>query len=131
MQAHTPIDGSMDYIDSRDVIARIEWLEVFTNGEYDTETENGLDEAERDELRALRALAEEASGYSDDWEYGAQLIRDTVFADYTEQLAEDCGYLQDTGDRWPFNHIDWDSAADDLKQDYTSVEFDGAEYWVR
>ena len=27
--------------------------------------------------------------------------------------------------------IDWDKTADNLKQDYTSVTFDGADYYVR
>lgn len=32
---------------------------------------------------------------------------------------------------WPLRHIDWDAAAEELKQDYTSVEFDGVTYWIR
>lgn len=29
------------------------------------------------------------------------------------------------------NHIDWDGVADELKADYTSIDYDGVTYWVR
>jgi hypothetical protein len=82
-----------------------------------------------EELDTLRELADEASG-SPDWEYGETLIRDSYFREYAHQLAEDCGMLHDT-DTWPNRCIDWDQAADELKEDYFYVDFDGVEYWIR
>ena len=32
---------------------------------------------------------------------------------------------------WPYRCIDWQQVADELRQDYTSVSFDGITYWVR
>ena len=107
-------------IDSRDVIERI----------ADLEGQEQLDEAETAELQALRALAEEASGYAADWEYGETLIRDSYFQDYAQELAEDCGMLKDATS-WPLTCIDWEQAAKELQQDYTAVEFDGVTYWIR
>lgn len=88
---------------------------------------DGSDESK--ELGALEALAEEANG-SPDWQYGEGLIRDSHFEDYARQLAEDVGAMPDDA-RWPCTCIDWEKAADELKMDYTSVSFDGVDYWIR
>lgn len=117
MKGIREISNSQDVIDSRDVIARIEYLEG---------TE---DEEEQAELAVLKALAEEGEG-SPDWPHGETLIRDSYFKTYAQQLAEDCGMLKDTN-TWPGRCIDWDQAVDELKQDYISVSFDGVDYWIR
>ena len=114
------IDNSQDVIDSRDIIERIDELQ-------DIETR---DDDENEELTALKALADDAEGYSDDWKYGATLIRDSYFKDYAQELADDIGAISREA-KWPNNHIDWDADAEELKQDYTSVTFDGVDYWVR
>lgn len=119
MQTKT-ISNSDDVIDSRDVIARIDELQ-------DTE---GRDEDEQSELDALLALQEEAEGYCQDWKYGAGLVRDTYFKEYAQELAEDTGMIP-AGLSWPCTCIDWDQAARELQMDYTSVSFDGVDYWVR
>lgn len=83
-----------------------------------------------EELSALRSLSDEASGYAEGWRYGATLIRDDYFEDYARELAKDIGAI--SGDEaWPCTCIDWEQAADELKQDYTCVDFAGTEYWVR
>lgn len=114
-----PISNTEDVIDSRDVIARIEELE---------ENEE-RDEEETEELVALQALAKEGEA-SPDWTYGETLINDDYFPTYAQDLAEDVGAITPAA-AWPLTYIDWDAAADALKMDYISVDFDGAEYWVR
>ncbi len=121
MRGDKEITNSADVIDSRDIIERIKYLEI--------DEENGTDE-DKAELKALKELAEEAEGYCGDWKYGATLIRDSYFEEYAEQLAEDIGAIQ-KGASWPNTCIDWEKAADELKQDYTCVDFDGVDYWVR
>lgn len=112
-----------DIIDSRDIIERIEELE--------TELEDGpLDDEDKAELAALKALAEEGSGYSPDWLYGETLIRYDYFETYAQDLAEDCGMIPD-GLTWPLTCIDWEQAARELQYDYTIIDFDGVTYWVR
>jgi hypothetical protein len=92
------------------------------------QAENGGDE-DAQELIALRALAEEADGASD-WAHGEALIRDSYFEDYARDLHEDING-RDAGKGWPFDCIDWEEAADALKQDYSSVDYDGVTYWIR
>lgn len=137
------ISNSDDILDSRDVIERIEELEAEradleseadddTNAEQETARGHleAWDADHGEELAALKALAEEAEGYSGDWAHGATLIRDSYFEDYAQQLAEDIGALENCN-QWPATCIDWERAARELQMDYTSVEFDGEAYWVR
>jgi hypothetical protein len=129
-----------DLIDSRDVIARIEDLEQAARNAYeedraeeapeDLDAVLWLDDEDAAELRALRSLAEEAAPYAADWQYGETLIRDSYFRQYAEEQAEEWGLLQ-SGARWPYTCIDWDRAARELRMDYTSVDFDGVDYWIR
>jgi hypothetical protein len=131
------ISNRDDTIDSRDIIERIRELEGDKEIAEDPEDPDPgyfTDDAAA-ELRKLKALAEEAEGYAEDWRYGATLIHDDHFTDYARN------FFEETADRdtrklvqegaWPFNNLDWDAAAEDLKVDYTSVDFDGETYWVR
>ncbi len=154
----TDISNTDDIIDSRDVIARIEELEseletlmdavdearealtalddLNTAGELE-EAEDALKDAESDladwdgeeELKTLKALADQCEGCGD-WDYGEGLIRDSYFEEYAEQLADDIGAIGRNA-RWPITCIDWEKAADELKADYTEVDFDGEAYWIR
>lgn len=128
------ISNSDSVIDSRDVIARIEELrdEIESAGIPANEI-GGLNDTmgdERDELVRLEKLAEEASGYAADWEYGETLIRESYFKTYAMELADDIGAIPKEA-AWPMTCIDWDQAARELRMDYTAVEFDGVTYWVR
>lgn len=119
-------------LDSRQLIERLEELEALERSldpaqDPDASGEGSLDEYEREELEALRELAD--SGISD-WEHGAQLIPDDDFEDYARELAEDMGVV-DPDASWPMSYIDWEAAADALRQDYTSVSFQGTDYLVQ
>ena len=86
------------------------------------------------ELKALLALADEAE-CSPDWLYGETLIHEDYFTDYIEEMINDCYELPkefNSGD-WPWRHmtIDYEAAADEAKQDYMEVNFDGATYYIR
>lgn len=140
------VDNSEDLIDSRDVIARIAELEgereILSDQHHEAENDGeratasaALDEWDTGdagaELKGLRALVDEAEGYCPDWRHGAALIRDSYFETYARDLAEDISGAELRAASWPFDHIDWEAAAEALKMDYTAVEFDGVTYWVR
>lgn len=111
------VDNTEDILDSRDIEKRIDYLE------------GSEDEDDIEERKTLLALKEEAEGYCD-WHDGATLIRESYFQEYAKQLAEDLGAI-DRNAAWPLNCIDWEEAADELKADYTEVDFDGVTYFVR
>jgi hypothetical protein len=143
------ISNSDNVINSRDIIARIEDL----RGEFDSwlktiEDEDlresltvedwaeGNEEAKHEgceegrELVTLEAFAEQAKGYTSDWNCGASLINDDYFTRYAQNLAEDIGAIQ-SGAAWPCTCIDWEQAASELQQGYVKVEFDGQTFWMR
>lgn len=125
MDSHRDVNNSEDILDSRDIIARIKELEFGQENAKDI----SFDQEEQDELRILKALAEEGAS-APDWEHGETLIRDSYFRAYAEELAEDvCEMPSDV--KWPYTHIDWDAAAEELKMDYFIVDFDGVEYWIQ
>ena len=75
-----------------------------------------------------RDFVEEAEDEVIDWSYGATLIHDEYFETYAEELAND---LYDIEDHWPYTCIDWEQAAEELKQDYSQIEWDGNTYYYR
>ena len=168
MKGSDEISNTANVIDSRDIIARIEYLEserepltdavdqaqealndldgndfdeVSTFEEAEQEAKDALKAAyanvkdwdesdEGQELAKLKAFAEEAEGYAEDWRYGATLIHEDYFEDYARDLAAEGDYDM-KNEQWPYTCIDWAKAAEELQQDYTSVDFDGETYWVR
>lgn len=138
MSTTTSVDNSQDVIDSRAVIELIQELESDHDdcgqaSSIPNDPEDKCpDRQEHELLAALQKLAEEASGYASDWQYGETLIRDSYFEQYAQELADDVvdGYAKQAS-HWPFTCIDWERAARELQMDYTAVEFDGVTYWVR
>ena len=142
MNTTTTISNYDDVIDSRDVIARIEELtyEVSTcphcgEGILDTDTEcpdceQDIDlDDERNELKALQSLAEDAEGYAADWKYGEALIRASYFTEYCMEMLSDIGDLPREIPHYIV--IDENATAENLKADYTEVDFDGVSYYIR
>ena len=158
MRKTDEITNTMDTIDSRDIIARVEELEELRDErieelkrfiedpdegggrsyleEYKDELA-GLEEYEESkfemdemkELRLLRALVEDAE-QSPDWKYGETLINEAYFEKHAKDFAEDIG-ATDKNYRWPCNHIVWGAAAEELKNDYFEVDFDGVTFLIR
>lgn len=58
------------------------------------------------------------------------MIPDDDFERYAQELAEDIGLI-DRGVRWPYTCINWAEAAQELQEDYTSVEVNGITYWFQ
>lgn len=104
-----------EHLDSRDLIEILDAeLSSFEEGDF--------------ELAC--AVLELAEYGIEDWEYGAQLIREDCFEDYARELADDIGAV-DHNAGWPTGYIDWERAAAALATDYVSVDFLGYSYYVR
>ena len=119
-------------IDVRDIIARVEELE---NTVPSAEESEGDDNEEREELATLCGMLDDLKGnggdeqWRGDW-YPISLIRDSYFENYARELAEEIGAI-DRSATWPNTCIDWEYAAEQLQQDYTTTEIEGKEYWYR
>lgn len=110
------------YIDSRDLLKRLE--ELRDEKAVATEANEEFDEDSAEELAAIEAIEDELS--SD----GETLIREDCFEDYARELAEDIGAISGN-ESWPLNCIDWERAAEELRQDYTSLQFGDFSYYMR
>jgi len=136
------ITNTLDIIDSRDVIERIEELESEledleseiddTNIEIDQAKKDleGWKELNLEELEALKKLEDEAEG-SPDWSYGEQLISESYFTNYCQELCQDIGDIPKELPWYIADHIDWDGVAREIKMDYMEVDFDGVSYFIR
>ena len=144
-----------DTIDVRDLIERYEELETSLLSAFneqqaiegdDTETDNPEDSAFQEWLKVttheeageflfifnvLHELA--GAGGDEQWRgywYPVTLIADYYFEQYARELAEDCG-LTDKPSGWPYYCIDWEYAARELKNDYSSTDVGHLTYWYR
>ena len=121
------ITNSDTYIDSRDIIERIEELEAEFFLNFPQNSFIGWAEYDTKELDTLRALAAECD--SEEWSYGVQLIRYSYCVEYVEELLYDCGELPRTIPDYIV--IDWEATANAIAYDYSIVDFDGVDYYLR
>lgn len=116
------LDLTADIIDISDAIERFEEL-----------SEERTD-SEEHEFELLTELLNEIGSrdgnvqWRGDW-YPSALIADSYFEEHARELADDL-YDVDAA-RWPFNCIDWERAARELRSDYSTVDVDGISYWYR
>ena len=68
---------------------------------------------------------------SSEWEYGLQLIEEDEFQDYCEELMEEFGYINKDTPQLVKNNIDYEGIAEDMKVDYSEVDFRGITYLFR
>lgn len=144
-----------DIIDVRDIIARVEELreERESLGSAITEANDELDGSEEkiaavmaaekaltdwdnteegEELAKLESLLSDLCGYGGDeqWEgnwYPVTLINEDYFEQAMDEMLEDIGDLPKNLPSYLTITVDYDA----LKQDYSSVEFEGGTYWYR
>jgi hypothetical protein len=127
MPKNIPTPGD-NVIDSRDIIARLEELREEL---YELESPEAVQEwhdDNDDEYLPLVKLVKECEGCGD-WEYGETMIHRRIFVDYCRERCVDCEYIPENLPTWI--EIDWQKTADNMEQDYTTVDFDGHEYLIR
>lgn len=105
----------MENLDSREILDRITELE----------SEDDLDETDKSELEAAKALIDEIG--EDIAEGGVYLIAEYDFEEYAREFAEEIGAIGKDGG-WPTYCIDWEWAARELRMDFTEVEYNGVTY---
>lgn len=88
-----------------------------------------LDESDRDKLATLLEFRWEAKPYARDWSSGVELINEDYFEKYAREYSDQV-HLGSVA-QWPYNHIDWEAAAEELKKSFTRVDFDGENFYVR
>jgi hypothetical protein len=148
----TPIDGTENVLDSRDVIARVEYLEEQLEACYETEGSEGsfakwLEVIANPDNKSEHPMYEEAIEHaqlialvgeaesSPDWEHGEQLICESYFTQYIEELIAQCyeSPKEFRSGEWPYRHMtfDYEAAAQEAKDDYFEVTLFGSTYFIR
>lgn len=139
-----PITNTQDIIDSRDIIKRIGELEgcfdfcQHCGEDQDVELaketnkcpgceQELLEDLEIEELADLQDVVNQAEGYGD-FDHGESLIHEYYFTKYCEQLCEDIDGISADLPWYITSNIDWDGVANDIKDDYMEIDFDGANY---
>lgn len=153
-----PIMQHQDIIDIRGIIERVEALREELAAHHEEEADQGhhnltfeewLSAVQSDanaayahpqweEAKELSEAEEllselEGNGADHEWEgnwYPLTLIHEDYFTQYAQEWAEACGMIG-KNDKWPYTCIDWYAAAEELKQDYSTVEFEGHTYYYR
>lgn len=128
------IDNTQDVIDVRDIIERIEELREELHARQADDDTDELDSDDASELRTLESLMSNLAGNGGDeqWEgvwYPVTLIRDSYFTDYARELCEEIGDLPNGMPSYIV--VDWEATAANIRQDYSSVEYDDVTYWYR
>lgn len=83
-----------------------------------------------DEYNSIREIDElESEISSSEFDYGLTLIPEDDFEDYAKDLVEDCGYISKDLPSWI--EIDWEATSNNIKQDYSEVNFRGETYLYR
>ena len=101
---------------------------LFEEEEIQSWKEYWLDEIE--EITDIEKLEDEVNDYAgDNFEDGVYLIVEDDFEDFVEQDLEDCGYIPKDFPTWI--KIDWEVTAENVRQDYSEVEFRGTTYLFR
>lgn len=86
---------------------------------------------EYNSIREITDLRNDIDGYAgDNFEDGIQLILEEDFKEYCEELVNDCYDLNSLPDFVKYN-IDWEGVANELRGDYSEVEFRGDTYLYR
>lgn len=80
-------------------------------------------DAIRNELDDLKQL--------DDYSCDTYYRTDTINAAWAREYANEIGAIKAFGLEWPYTHIDWEAAANELKQDFVEVTFGDETYFGR
>jgi hypothetical protein len=104
---------------------KVELTDMFDDADCEL---TGQEEQELEELHELESelgMTLEAADQN-----GLYFIDEDYFVEYAKEFAYDVGAI-DSDAVWPCTHIDWDAAADELRMDYTEVEYEGSTYLVQ
>ena len=138
----------MNVIDSRDLAERREalkqeildsFLENFPHYEEMTESFEDIrfeeEEIEswkedfEDELKEIEEIDDVENELGSEFEYGVTLVDVDDFEDFVKEDLEDCGYISKDFPTWV--EIDWEATANNVRQDYIKVDYQGNSYLGR
>ena len=139
------IDYSDNMLDTRDLDERLDYLtgikdvradwmdakrEAMSDAEID-ELENNEPEEFTDEMEKELAELEEAKSEISEWRDGKALIKDSHWVDFCREFVTDIGDLPSNLPIYIADNIDWEGVADDLSNDYGTIDIMGNTFYYR
>ena len=138
----------MAYLDTRDLETRRDelkqdilddWNEKFEDNQLDdyediplnSEVEEEEDfinywKSEREEIEKINQVEDEVGS---EFSYGCTLIDEDDFEDSCRELCEEVGYISKDFPSWI--EIDWEATSDNMRDDYSELEYQGTTYLFR
>ena len=83
----------------------------------------------QEEINQITCIDEVEDEIGSEFDFGVTLIPEDDFTDYVEDLLKGCGYISDDFPSWI--EIDWEATAENVKQDYSELEYEGETYFYR
>lgn len=129
--AFTWDDIGTDILCVEDMLDRLQELRELRDAEEVAEDETTsafvMSEEDKKELALLEQFEQDTRGEGGMVQFEGEryphiLIRESHFAEYAREVAEDSYSQEISAARWPFTCIDWEQAAKELNDDYTPVE---------
>jgi len=80
-------------------------------------------------FQELKELDDLEAKVGSSWMHGVTLIPEHDFTEYTKELAKENEINLNVS--WPFNCIDWDKVAENLRFSYTGAEYQGITYYFQ
>ena len=106
-----------------------EMTESFEDIRFEEEEIESWKEDFEDELKEIEEIDDVENELGSEFEYGVTLVDVDDWEEFVEQDLEDIGYIPKDFPSWI--EIDWEATANNVRQDYTEVTYQGNSYLGR
>jgi len=106
-----------------------EMTESFEDIRFEEEEIQSWKEDFEDELKEIEEIDTIENELGSEFDYGVTLVDVDDFEEYVEDLLDELGYIPKDFPSWI--EIDWEATANNVRQDYTEVEYQGNSYLGR
>ena len=106
-----------------------EMTESFEDIRFEEEEIQSWKEDFEDELKEIEEIDTIENELGSEFDYGVALVDVDDWEEFVEQDLKDLGYIPKDFPSWI--EIDWEATANNVRQDYTEVEYQGNSYLGR
>lgn len=106
-----------------------EMTESFEDIRFEEEEIQSWKEDFEDELKEIEEIDTIENELGSEFDYGVTLVDVDDWEEFVEQDLKDLGYIPKDFPSWI--EIDWEATANNVRQDYTEVEYQGNSYLGR
>lgn len=103
--------------------------ESFEDIRFEEEEIESWKEDFEDELKEIEEIDDVENELGSEFEYGVTLVDVDDWEEYVEELLEEVGYIPKDFPSWI--EIDWEATANNVRQDYREVDYQGNSYLGR